>query len=242
MGIAKVLLITLLAALAGAVATAVPRAGDETHNPQAAPTSCPTVTVSCLDNVSLARLINFTANISGGDPRVTPTFKWTVSGGTISSGQGTGSIKVKVEGAGYGVFTATVDAGGYDRGCAMSNSCTIVIEPPMTPRKVDEYGDIPVGDEKLRLDNIAVELQNESGSQIYLICYGGRRGGPRAAPRRCERAKNYLISSRGIAVGRVVIIDGGYREGLTVEAWLAPPGAAPPQPSPTVFPRGRGRR
>ncbi|MFL6331827.1 MAG: hypothetical protein ACJ754_00630 [Pyrinomonadaceae bacterium] len=243
MRIANVLLITWLAALAASVATAGgPRGRDGTHDPQPAPTSCPMVTVSCPDNISPGRPLTFSANISGGDPLVTPTFEWAVSAGTIiSSGQGTSSITVDTQGTAHGVFTATVDVGGYDRSCSMSNSCTIVIEPPILPRKIDEYGDIPLGVEKQRLDNIAVELENDPTSQTCLICYGGRRGGPRAAMRRCERAKNYLISSRGIEVARVVIIDGGYREGLTVEAWIVPSGAQPPRPSPTVFPRGRDR-
>jgi hypothetical protein len=240
MRIANVLLITWLVALAASVATAGgPSGGDGTHHPQPAPTSCPTVIVSCPDKMSPARPLTFTANISGADPQVTPTFKWKVSVGKITGGQGTGSITVEMP-DGSRSYTATVDVDGYDRSCQVAASCSLFVDITQ-PRKIDEYGDIPLGEEQQRLDNLAVELQNDPTSQTSLICYGGKRSGPRAAMRRCERAKNYLISSRGIEVRRVFIIDGGYREGPTVEAWIVPFGAQPPQPSPTVFPRGRDR-
>jgi hypothetical protein len=242
----KSALVTLLIALTVWATASVAQTGEGAQTPPRIqdPPRCPVVTVSCPDSsIPDGRLV-FAANVSGGDPNLKPTFKWTVSGGEITGGQGTSSITVDISKVGRQFVTATVDVGGLGRDyrdCALSSSCTNSPGDPPTSRKIDEYGDIPVGEEKLRLDNIAVELQNDPTSQTCLICYGGRRGGPRAAARRCERAKNYLISSRGIAVGRVRIIDGGYREGLTVEAWIVPSGAEPPQPSPTVFPRGRGR-
>jgi hypothetical protein len=136
--------------------------------------------------------------------------------------------------------TAVVEVGGYNPACPMSASCTLnVCHIPPQPRKVDEYGAITVDDEKARLYNFAVELQNDPTSQGYLICYGGRRDARRAARRRCEHAKNYLVNSRGIDASRLVALDGGYREAPTVEAWIVPSGAAPPESTPTVFPRAR---
>jgi hypothetical protein len=211
---------------------------------------CPTVTVSCPDTVSPNQPITFTANVSGGDQNVTPTYNWTVSAGTISSGQGTSSITVDTNGV-TGTVTATVDVGGYDRSCSASNSCTTSIPDVPKPRKVDEYGNIKFNDEKARLDNYAIELQNDPTSQGYLVCYGGRTGRAGEAQRRCDRAKNYLVSTRGIDGSRIVTVDGGYREELTVELWVVPSGATPPPNSPTVdpsevrttrAPRRRGRR
>jgi hypothetical protein len=45
-----------------------------------------------------------------------------------------------------------------------------------TPRKVDEYGAINCEDEMARLDNYAIELQNDPSAQAVVIVYGGRRG------------------------------------------------------------------
>ncbi len=139
--------------------------------------ACPTVTVSCPDTATAGSPVTFTANVSGGDSNVTPTFNWTVSAGTISSGQGTSSITVDTTGVPTGTtITATVDVGGYDRSCSTSSSCTVNIPRVAEARKIDEYGNIRFNDEKARLDNFAIEMQNDPTAQGYLVCYGGRRG------------------------------------------------------------------
>jgi hypothetical protein len=202
-----------------------------------APPPCPTVSVSCPDTGTIGQPVTFTANVSGGDTNVTPTFNWTVSAGTISSGQGTSSITVDTTGvAGGTTVTATVDVGGYGRECSTSSSCTVSFKTIPQARKIDEYGNIRFNDEKARLDNYAIELQNDPTAQGYLICYGGRRGRTGEAQRRCDRAKDYLVNTRGISGDRIVTVDGGYKEELTVELWVVPSGANPPTGSPTVDP------
>ena len=205
--------------------------------PAPTPAPCPTIDVSCPDNVRPGDPITFTASVSGGDTNVTPTFNWTVSAGTISSGQGTSSITVDTTGLpGNTTVTATVDVGGYDRSCSSSDSCTTSLPQQSTPSRVDEYGNIRFNDEKARLDNYAIALQNDPGAQGYIICYGGRRGRTGEAQARCDRAKNYLVNERQIDASRVVTLDGGFREELTVELWVVPTGATPPTASATVDP------
>jgi hypothetical protein len=202
------------------------------------PTPCPTVDVSCpSEPVKPGTPITFTANVSGGDSNVTATYNWTVSAGTITSGQGTSSITVDTTGLpNNSSVTATVDVGGYDRSCSTSDSCTTGITEAPGPRKIDEYGNIRFNDEKARLDNFAIELQNDPMAQGYLVCYGGRRGRTGEAQRRCDRAKDYLVTTRGITADRIVTVDGGFREDLTVELWIVPSGATPPAATPTVDP------
>jgi hypothetical protein len=133
--------------------------------------------------------------------------------------------------------TATVDVGGYDRTCTTSDSCsTQVIAPTAPARKIDEYGNIRFNDEKARLDNFAIELQNDPTAQGYIVAYGGRRGRAGEAQRRADRAKDYLVNTRGIDPSRIVTVDGGFREDLTVELWIVPSGATAPANSPTVDP------
>ncbi|HEX7175965.1 MAG TPA: hypothetical protein VF240_11955 [Pyrinomonadaceae bacterium] len=199
--------------------------------------ACPTIDVSCPDTVKGGDPITFTASVSGGDAAVTPTFNWTVSAGTISSGQGTSSITVDTTGLpANSTVTATVDVGGYDRTCTGSDSCTTGIQIAAEARKIDEYGNIRFNDEKARLDNYAIALQNEPGAQGTIICYGGRVGRAGEAQARCDRAKNYLVNERGIDASRVSTVDGGFREELTVELWVVPTGAQPPTASSTVDP------
>ena len=119
---------------------------------------------------------------------------------------------------------------------------------PSPTRKLDEYGNISWEDEKARLDNFAIEVLNYPTAQGYLICYGGRVGRAGEASRRCARAKNYVSGYRHVEASRVVTVDGGYKEDLTVEVWVVPAGVMPPQATPTVDPRevrfvkGKSRR
>ena len=198
-----------------------------------APTVCPTVSVSCPANVPQGDPITFTASVSG-DASV--TYNWTVSAGTISSGQGTSSISVDTTGIGGQSVTATVELGGLDPSCSRTASCTTGVEtPPQACRKFDEYADLRFNDEKARLDNLAIQLQQDPGSQAYYVVFGScdTEGAARST-----RAVDYLVNNRGIDRGRITVVDGGCRETLTVELWICPTGVGAPTPtnSATVSP------
>jgi len=190
---------------------------------------CPTVSVSCPDNVQQGTPVTYTANVSGGPG--TQTYNWSVSAGTITSGQGTSSITVDTTGRGGQSITATVELGGLDPSCPRTASCSTQIGlPPAACRKFDEYGNIRFNDEKARLDNYAIQLQNEPTAQGYIIVYGSCEGEGLA---RGNRAKDYLVNTRGIDGGRITVIDGGCMPDLKVELWVCPAGAAAPQPDTT---------
>ena len=190
---------------------------------------CPTVSVTCPSDVELGSPITFTASATSSDSSITPTYNWSVSAGTISGGQGTSSITVDTAGLGGQSVTATVDVGGFDPACSRSASCTTSVKPaaPLA-RKFDEYGDIKFNDEKARLDNYATALQGEPGSAAVILAYGNCDG---AAQARADRAKNYLVNTRGIEAGRITTVDGGCRADLAVELWIVPSGATAPAAS-----------
>jgi hypothetical protein len=189
------------------------------------PPPCPTISVSCPSDVDQGSPITF--NASGAD---NVTYNWSVSAGTISSGQGTSSITVSTEGLGGQTVTATVEVGGLDPSCSRTASCTTGIRPaPKTPVKFDEYGDIKFNDEKARLDNYAIQLQNDPTAQGQILAYGSCAGEAQA---RADRAKDYLVNTRGIDAGRLTAVDGGCRsEGLLVQLWIVPTGATAPAAS-----------
>jgi len=110
----------------------------------------------------------------------------------------------------------------------------------------DRFEDIYCDDEKARLDNFALQLQNQPNAIGYIVFYGGRRYGPRRKtqlPRRNEgearvaRLKDYLlIGSRNLDPRQIVLVNGGYRETWQSELWVVPKGAKPPTLSPTLKP------
>lgn len=121
---------------------------------------------------------------------------------------------------------------------------------PVEARLFDKFGDICCEDEKARLDNFAIQLQNEPEVQGYIIFYGGRRHNypychssrqrlPRRgeAAARAERLKSYLVATRGLDSKRFMVVNGGYRESWEAELWIVPKGANPPTPTPTVRPQ-----
>jgi hypothetical protein len=216
----------------------------------APPPPCPTVSVSCPSEVEAGQPITFTASVTGeGAP--TPTFNWSVSAGTISSGQGTSTITVDTAGTAGQSVTATVTIGGVDPSCNATASCTTGVKPEQRgPMKFDEYGNIRFNDEKARLDNYAIQLQNDPTSGATILVYGSCEG---EAQQRGDRAKDYLVNTRGIEAGRITVVDGGCRSDLTVQLWIVPQGATAPAPdtagavSPCppckkARPRGRTRR
>ena len=196
--------------------------------PPPPPPVCPTVSVSCPEAGKENEPVTFTANLSGGTPNITPSYNWTISGGRILSGQGTPVISVDTTGLAGQTLRATLDVGGFGTPCPAS--CAVAIPIVNKPRKFDEYYDIARNDEKARLDNYAIQLQAEPGSQGYVIVYPSRKAKGDVAQQRAQRIVDYLVNSRGLSQDRVVTVMGPAREGWVVELWVVPEGAPPPQP------------
>lgn len=221
---------------------------------------CPyPVIMSAPPQVNEGEIITFTSDVSysGSNPL---NYTWTVSpaGARVLSGSGTPTITVDSTGLGGESVTATlvVDDGSGDPSCRQTAQATTVI--PRTPprenpsRQFDVCCSCSFDDQKARLDNLAVELQNDPSTTTYVIAYGGRTSRIGQADLLGSRARDYLVTQRGIDQSRIVVINGGFREEDCVELWIIPSGATPPQPTPTVgagdvrpapsTPRRRGRR
>jgi hypothetical protein len=189
---------------------------------------CPNVSIYCPDVQQAGTPITFTASASGGTPGITPVYTWKVSAGQIVSGQGTPTITVDTAGLAGQPITATVEVEGYNLECRAT--CQSSVPAPPNPTRFDEIGEISRDDEKARLDNFAIELQNNPGTQGYIIAYGGRRSRYGNGRQRAERAREYLVATRGIDSSRIITVDGGTRDTASTEMWIVPPGATPPRP------------
>lgn len=200
---------------------------------------CPVISmIGPSSDVAPGDTINFIANVSGGDVKSTPTYKWVISAGKIKSGQGTPVIEVDSTGLDGQSVTATADIGGFGMQCPSSGSVTaFVAAAPKGAQKYDEFGKINNEDEMARLDNFAIGLQNDPLATGYIIIYGGRKSKKGYAATTIKRMRTYLVRQRGMDTNRIVTVDGGLREDPSGELWLVPQGAAPPTPSPTVEPK-----
>src|ERR1044072_490235 len=78
-----------------------------------------------------------------------------------------------------------------------------------TARKFDEFGDIEASNLIARLDNLAVQVQNEPGSKAFLIVYRTRRDLPGLSNRYANQMRRYLLDAKALPAERIVIVDGG---------------------------------
>lgn len=123
---------------------------------------------------------------------------------------------------------------GHTRTSATSGGSSTASGVPQC-RLFDGFGAINGCDYRARLDNFAIELQNDPSAQGYIIVYNGvRRTRRNYAQALADKSKDYLISDRGIDASRIVTVDGGRRQELFTELWVVPSGAAPPSATPTV--------
>ena len=191
---------------------------------------CPTVAVVCPTDLAYGQTLTFSSRLTGGVPANTnAVYNWTVSAGTIVSGQGTDTIKVDGTSAAGQSITAMLSVGGYNLECAAS--CSVIPGLPMpSSRKFDEFPDISRNDEKARLDNFTIELQNDPSATGYVIVYPGRASKRSEVQGHFGHAIDYLVNSRGMDKSRIRTIEGPKRDQLSVQLWIVPQGAPPPNP------------
>jgi hypothetical protein len=209
--------------------------------PAIAASPCPyPVNVTAPSAVGDGDIVTFTADVGYQGPSAL-NYTWTVSppAARIMSGAGTPTITVDSSGLGNKRVTAilVVDDGSGDRSCRQTaQAATAVGALPniATARRFDEFPSVTFDDDKARLDNFAIELQNGLGSAGYVIAYAGRNSRPGEAERMGKRAADYLTTARGISRDRIIVVNGGYREVNTFELWLVPQGAEAPRPTPTI--------
>lgn len=202
---------------------------------------CPyPVSVSAPSVVDDGDVITFSSDVAYGGTSPL-NYTWTVSPASVRilSGAGTNTITVDSTGSCKQKITAilVVDDGSGDTACRQMAQATVDVNcppPPIPPRKFDEFPSVAFDDDKARLDNLAIELQNTPDATGYLFVYSGKNSRVGQADRLGARALDYITNTRGIDSSRMVVINGGYRDTDYYEFWLVPQGAQPPQPSPTV--------
>lgn len=190
---------------------------------------CPSLTVSGPAGITNpGDAMTFTANVSGGS-QDTVTYNWSVSAGTIESGQGTPSITVRTSaGDAGGNVTATVEIGGMDPtcGCPSTGSETAPVAAKPTFTQADQFNKATDDDVKARVDNFYTQLNSNPNSQGFIINYGTPA---EIKKRRAQIVK--AINFRKFDPSRVTFVDGPNNgNGPETKFYLVPPGADQPQP------------
>jgi hypothetical protein len=194
------------------------------------PPVCPTIEIVCPTNIGIDQPLTFTSRANGGTPSIAPVYNWTVSAGSITEGQGTNTIKVDSSGLAGQTVRAYLTMPGYGTlNCSADCGVSIPV-PRITSRKFDEFPDIQRNDEKARLDNFVIEMQNDPSATAYVVIYPGRAGKRGDVQHHASRIVEYMVNSRGIDQSRIVTLVGTARNELFVELWITPRGATPPNP------------
>ncbi len=205
---------------------------------------CPyPVNISAPVSVDDGVLITFTSDVSySGSARLNYTWTVSPSEAVIRSGAGTPTIVVDSTGLGGQRVSATlvVDDGSGEPLCRQNaQASTNVVPktpPPVECKPFDQFLSVAFDDDKARLDNLAIALQNAPDSSAYIIIYAGRTSRAGQADKLGNRTMGYLTEQRGVDGQRIEIINGGYRDSDFIEIWICPPGAKRPEPTPTVQP------
>jgi hypothetical protein len=185
-------------------------------------------------------------------------YTWTVTPREAKLQTSVGS-RITVDSTGLGgqrvTATVVVDDGSGEAACRQTAQASTFVRAPERVEHPSKQFDVCCScsrdDLKARLDNLAVELQNDPTATTYVIAYGGRTSRIGQADLLGDFARNYLATDRGIDQSRITVMNGGFREEDCVEMWIVPSGATAPQATPTVpagdvrpasaAPRRRGR-
>lgn len=212
-----VLLIAALVLSCGTVAA---------QNP--APDVCPTISVVGPAGITRpGEKFVFTGAVDGIVPK-NVSFRWEVSSGKITEGQGMLKISVDADwNSGGTSITATLAVLGLPDGCPRSASGSVAVTLHHTPVSIDEFGRLADGAIRKRLDKFFAELDNNPNNQGYIILYGTER-----EMNARERLITDGINFRNYDRSRITILRAGKHESgaVYIKLYRLPPGAENPAP------------
>lgn len=175
--------------------------------------------------------LKFSVVINGAATNESFPLEWSVSAGKILSGQGTNLIEVDLSETDATKFTASVIVKGLppECDCHAYNSTQI----GNYPYKIDEFSHLPYSDIAARMDSYFNLMANEPNLTGYIIVYGSRASNKKDVAQ-VIKTLNRIMLFRKYDPTFIKIVDGGFREDMSVEVYLLPAGTEPPKPSPTL--------
>lgn len=195
---------------------------------------CPTISVIAPNNITpIGESMIFTAYLSGGSYDKI-SYEWTISSGTITSGQNTSSITVATNADLAGqTITVVVKISELPKECKneVSGAGEIASLPPPpvgTHKRPVEYGKISWNEERWILEVVAIELKNGNDSIAYFIVRNNFKNRLQNLKIREAKVKKYFLNKFKIAKNRIKFIDEGDGDYQTT-IFIVPAEAVPPQ-------------
>lgn len=173
----------------------------------AAQSACPIISVIGPDKlVKIDENMTFTAKIDGiGLEKI--KFEWIFSNGTLISGQGTSAITLATTKDMQGqTITAFVKINELPVDCPNKFSGKGEVETLIrcgSPRIIEDYGKILWRDEKVKLDNIAIELKNDDNSMVYFIFWTNKKVTSKTIKTQLTKIETYLTNKHKITKSRI---------------------------------------
>jgi hypothetical protein len=197
---------------------------------------CPTYVVPSSRSMSLEADVVGVKEIYGEGKARRVAYSWEVSRGKIMAGQGTPKITFdpsELLTSGVNSIDVRLRLVGGPPELENERTCTLKMSPTCTPPHLfDQYGGVSATDEQMHLDRLVEYLNETPGSIAYVVAYAGRRSCVREAEWRANRAQKYLVEGKKIKADRIVAVDGGYRDELTIDLFIASDCCGPlPTPS-----------
>lgn len=185
---------------------------------------CPKIEISVPQGIFVEGYeFTFSANVGDYDWKRL-NYKWTVSHGEIKNGQGTPVIQVPGGAELNGqTIKITVEIKGLPSSCINNASEDLeIFYNPGTPLMLDDYEKILFSEEKVRLDNIAIQLKEDYKDAVALfIIYYTEKDTKQTLRNRIIRISNYLSQKHQLAKERFNFVFGGINQHRTT-IYLAP--------------------
>lgn len=201
---------------------------------------CPSFVLAGNQSMTLQADILGATEVLGEDKANRIAYSWEVSGGRALTVQGTS--KITIDSADLppqfvGSINVKLKLQGVPPDLEHERTCTLKVDTRCpAPHLYDQYGDIPLTDEQLRLDRLAKSLANSgAGAVAYIVAYAGRNACFLEAELRANRAKKYLVDQLRLEASRIVAVDGGFRECFAIDLFISPSDNCGPFPTPTVL-------
>ncbi|NOT52420.1 MAG: hypothetical protein HOP10_14210 [Chitinophagaceae bacterium] len=189
--------------------------------------NCPVITVTPpLEGVVAGNELVFTAAIKGTSARV--TYNWTISAGTILSGQGTSVIKVATKDLSGMSVTATVAIGGLSGNCSSSSSATTDVVA--APEKIIAANYTTPQDLVAVVQKLITEIKLNDHTipqTAFIYLYS-------TTDAQLKTMKNTIINTfekNNISALQYIIADGGKKKTASFEMYNLLPGMQEPKPS-----------